>query len=331
MQIEDIAVVESGPHLGKDGAYVLVRHVKFGLSKKGGGKKYQAAGDTSPKVENVTSNSNPVVDSGGPIEDLEKEDIAKSSKALRNENLRDKKTAWSVSDSSDDLGNVFNSSEDAKRVASNPTIKPMADLPHGPSIRSDSDGSVRHPKQVFDSTKAHPVTSQSEFPNMTENRYKKNDGVNQFSTSKGMDDNGKGTRDPVRFQPRFSNYGRQPPTDTNFLPPTRESRQAEIKAPLFRNSKLPLNDTTKQESSGPGAPSIPRPSYGIFSAHNASSPGKQGVAGEVDRNREENPYSAINPAMRGFTAKQNLPGSKSEGSRPAIDKGGQGGWGIFSE
>ncbi|KAH7518388.1 hypothetical protein FEM48_Zijuj09G0166400 [Ziziphus jujuba var. spinosa] len=333
--IEDIAVVESGPHLGKDGAYVIVRHVKFGLSKKGGGKKYQAAGDTSPKVEKVTSNSKPVVDSGGPIEDLEVEDIhsgeadqAISSKAMQNENLRGKRTPWSVSDSSDDFGKVFNFSEDAKRVASNPTIEPMADSLHGASIRSDSDGSVWHPKQVFDSTKAHPIASQSD-PNMTENRYKKNNTVNRFSTSKVMDDKGMGTRDPVRFQPRFSNYGRQPPTDMNFSPPTRESGKAEVKAPLFKNSKLPLDDTAKQESSGPGAPSTPRPGYGIFSAQSANSPGKQSVAGEVNRNREENPYSARNPAMRGFTANQNPPGSKSGGSQPEIDKGGQGGWGIF--
>ncbi|KAL5561237.1 hypothetical protein UlMin_030984 [Ulmus minor] len=45
--IEEESIVESGPTLGKDGAYVIVRHVKFGPSKKGGGKKTKAVGDAS--------------------------------------------------------------------------------------------------------------------------------------------------------------------------------------------------------------------------------------------------------------------------------------------
>lgn len=290
MQIEDIAVVESGPHLGKDSAYVIVRHVKYGQSKKGGGKKYQAVGDMSLGIEEVTSDSNPAIDSSGPIQDLspaepgseaedeilldEVDQTITSSTAMPNKNLRDKKTSWSVSDAGGDFDEVFNFNEDTKRVTSNPTAKPIIDFQQEASFRFGSDGSVRHPKQVFDFTKAHTKPSQPEVPDRTGNRYKKNEAVNQFAATKRMDDRGLGRRDSVRLRPQFSNQGRQPPRDMNFSPLMRENKQAGTNASAFRNSKLPLSDTSKQEPSRPNSPTTPRPSYGIFSANNANAPDK---------------------------------------------------------
>ncbi|XP_028777764.1 translation initiation factor IF3-1, mitochondrial-like [Neltuma alba] len=54
--LEDVSVVESGPHLGKKEAYVIVRHIKFGLPKKGGarGKKLQDAMNNSVEAQEAS-------------------------------------------------------------------------------------------------------------------------------------------------------------------------------------------------------------------------------------------------------------------------------------
>ena len=49
MQIKDVAFVESAPRVERKQAFVIVRHVKFGPSKKTGGKSSKIVGDT--KVE----------------------------------------------------------------------------------------------------------------------------------------------------------------------------------------------------------------------------------------------------------------------------------------
>lgn len=51
-----MSIVESGPHLGKKEAYVIVRHVKFGLPKKGGvsGKKLQGAACMSIEAQEAS-------------------------------------------------------------------------------------------------------------------------------------------------------------------------------------------------------------------------------------------------------------------------------------
>ncbi|XP_062081565.1 translation initiation factor IF3-1, mitochondrial-like [Humulus lupulus] len=66
--IEDVTVVESGPLMGKDGAYVIVRHVKFGLPKKGTAKKMTALVDANSGVQKDSLTSTP--DSPGVIDDV---------------------------------------------------------------------------------------------------------------------------------------------------------------------------------------------------------------------------------------------------------------------
>lgn len=54
MQIEDVSIVESGPQLEKKQAYVIVRHSKFGPSKKGTKKLSKIVLPMGPKVQNST-------------------------------------------------------------------------------------------------------------------------------------------------------------------------------------------------------------------------------------------------------------------------------------
>ncbi|KAM6582140.1 hypothetical protein CsatB_009142 [Cannabis sativa] len=66
--IEDVTVVESGPLMGKDGAYVIVRHVKFGLPKKGTAKKMTSLVEASSGVQKDNLTSTP--DSPGVMDDV---------------------------------------------------------------------------------------------------------------------------------------------------------------------------------------------------------------------------------------------------------------------
>ncbi|CAM0147206.1 unnamed protein product [Urochloa decumbens] len=54
--IQDVSIVESGPHLDSKHAYVIVRHVKF-VSKKGGKKVSQAMEDAGRGTRNTASES----------------------------------------------------------------------------------------------------------------------------------------------------------------------------------------------------------------------------------------------------------------------------------
>jgi translation initiation factor IF-3 len=61
LQIEDVSVVESGPHLAKKDAYIIVRHLKYGPAKKGAKKSQDAVRMDSKAeegdVEPLTTNS----------------------------------------------------------------------------------------------------------------------------------------------------------------------------------------------------------------------------------------------------------------------------------
>lgn len=244
MQIKDTAVLESGFAWGNDSAYVVVRHVRYGLTKKGGGKKYESIGDLILALEDSISKLKKKIEEAK----AKKEEAAKANNGILinkvdqtkgpKKNSRDKKTAKSLSDvdSTSDLDELFNFSKRTKTI-SNSTAKPSIDFPQSASSHIDSDDSERHPELVFDSAKAQPS------------------------------------------QPQFSNRGRQSQRDMNFSPSRRENKQAET------------------NTSGP--------SYGIFSAHNASASEKPGVAGEPARN----------PAMRGITENRYNPSSKP-GNQP---------------
>lgn len=53
-----MSVLESGPHIGRKEAYMTVRHIKYGLPKKGAGKKLQDAIQTSVVKDGEASDSN---------------------------------------------------------------------------------------------------------------------------------------------------------------------------------------------------------------------------------------------------------------------------------
>ncbi|XP_050213749.1 translation initiation factor IF3-1, mitochondrial [Mercurialis annua] len=95
--LENDFIIESGPRAEKKQAYVIVRHAKFGPSKKSGAKKSKDAGKTS----------------GKPTSQPEGE-IVSDEDDLPKENHEDNRTAWSV-DSTNDFDSVFAFGSDSKQ------------------------------------------------------------------------------------------------------------------------------------------------------------------------------------------------------------------------
>lgn len=331
--IEDVSVVESGPLVRETEAHVVVRHIKFGMSKKGGGKKFKVLGDTSAEVQKATT-AQATANSIGPTEELSstendsetEEEILSdeadlpisSSMESRDENLKDNKNAWSVVDSSDNFDEVFHLGDDVNGVISGSTDKQLTTAQESTSpLSSVNVSDLLHPTPVPEFTRANQVPSSPQGPFIrTENRYKGSEPRNQFPPTKPLDNRGPGMRDSVRLEPQFPNQRRQPPVDMNFSPPVAESRQVGTDASVFRNSKLPPNNMPKREPNPPSASSTPASSYGLFSTPIA--PGEQGVPAEVRS-------TPISP-------NKNLPNLNSDDrQRPGPNTGGQKGWGVFSQ
>lgn len=99
-------MVESGPRVERGQAYVIVRHVKFGPSKKGGGgKASNVVANAKQKAQNgTTSPTSPAARSSSPREEeIDPEVDFESSK----------ETTWSVVDGNNDFDEVFDLKDDA--------------------------------------------------------------------------------------------------------------------------------------------------------------------------------------------------------------------------
>lgn len=335
LQIEDVCIVESGPLVRETEAHVVVRHVKFGMPKKGG-KKLKVVGDASAKVATTAPET---VNSFGSTEELSsaeydsetEEEILSdeadlpipSSMEIPDESFGDKKNAWSVVDAGDNFEEVFRLGDDGNGVTSSLDKQ----------LKTTQETDFLHSMPVPEFTRADQVPSSPFSPQGpstgTERIHKGSEPRNQIPPTKPIDNRGPGMRDSVRLEPQFPNLRRQTPVDVNFSPSGAESRQVGTDTSVFRNSKLPPNNMPKQ---GPslGAPSTPAPSYGIFSS--PTTPRGQGVPAEVRRSREGNPHdAAMNPGTIGVSPNENLPNLNSDDSqRPGPDKGGQKSWGVFS-
>jgi hypothetical protein len=268
-QIEELAIVESGPAVRETEAHVIVRHVKFGTSKKGGGKKLKV---TAPAV----------VDSVGPLEQLssvesgleaeeeilsDEDDLPiSSSMEITDKTLEKKKNAWSVVDSSDDFEKVFHVDDDVNGVASWSTDKQSktAQETASPSTNVNVSEFLR-PSPLPNFTRANQAPSSPQGPSFgTENRHKRTEPRNQFSSrlehqfpsqrqpsvaegrQVGTDASAtENLRVPPnqfssRLEPQFPNQ-RQPPVDMNFSPSVAEGRQVGTDASASRNLRVPPN------------------------------------------------------------------------------------------
>ncbi|CAK9153961.1 unnamed protein product [Ilex paraguariensis] len=114
---------------------------------------------------------------------------------------------------------------------------------------------------------------------------------------------------------------------------TRETKQVEGEASVFRNLKLPANEFPNQEPSHPTTTKSPASSYRIFSAPKAIDTSiKENVATESNRYKKgSSSNSKRDPTPVRVSANPSSRTSRSDGSgRAGVGKGGQGRWGRFS-
>ncbi|XVE67190.1 hypothetical protein DITRI_Ditri08aG0140400 [Diplodiscus trichospermus] len=227
--IEDVSVVESGPRVERKQAYVIVRHVKFGPTKKGGGKTSKVVG--SAMAESPTQST---TDRQRPQDEIvsDEDDLPTSSPVqMQGENVVDEKTAWSVAESGDDFGKSFDLSGG---VLSNSTRKEIhATQQRVPFPLNDYASKTFHPEPGVNPTAqstsqfSHPETSPG-----TENRYKRSEPRNLFRHARSMEHMGQSTRDSVRPEPQFPYPQRQP--HQNMGQSMRESVRSEPQFPYPR-------------------------------------------------------------------------------------------------
>lgn len=302
-------MVESGPRVERGQAYVIVRHIKFGPSKKGGGSKAsKVAANKKQDGQNGTSSQVSAARSSSPGE--EEMDPEES----------DSDATWSVVDGNNDFDEVFDLKDDANGIPSKTTAKKM-------NVVSDRDvADPSQPRRLPDSGRTSSVPlSRQDSSIKADNRYKKIEPANRFQPPNVMDNKGRGARDTLRSEPQIRDQRRHPPTNTNFSPSMRETRRDDNNTSASRNIKHPSNETSKPGPSHHTDPGPSRASFGIFSSINANVPGKADAAATSYRGPPYTP--STNP---------NAPGA-SENSKFSITKSddnlnkGQKSWGIFSK
>ncbi|XP_031260874.1 translation initiation factor IF3-1, mitochondrial isoform X2 [Pistacia vera] len=312
--VEDVSIIESGPHVERKQAYIIIRHVKFGPAKKGV-KKPKFVGYSSDVVSKGAETTSGDIPTSALCEE------GPAGIGLEDESFTDEA----------DLSIP-------PPVMQNFTKKVMNSAPetvHTPANFSSSKSSRSQPVHGF--ARADTPSSSSPEPSLgADNRYNRSEARNQFPPTRPVDnrrpgmrdsvrseaqlpnqrrqpplDTNPGVRDSVRSETQIPNQRRQPPLDTNVLP-SGERKQVGVDSSVFRNTRPPSNIPKREPSgSGPNIPGNPSSSYGIFSNQKANVPG--------------------NPGSAGPGANKNIPGSKPDGSqRPGTGNGGEAKWGIFS-
>ncbi|XP_023534160.1 translation initiation factor IF3-1, mitochondrial-like [Cucurbita pepo subsp. pepo] len=309
--IEDVAMVESGPRVERGQAYVIVRHVKFGPSKKGGGgKASKVAVNARQEVKNGTTPPVPAARSSTPDE----EEMGPEES--------DSEATWSVVDGNNDFDEVFDLKDDANGIPLETTANKM-------NVASDRDVNVSDlspPSRLPGTSRTSSVPlSRQDSSTKADNRYKKIEPANRFQPPNVMDNKGRGARDSLRSEPQIRNQWRQPLTNTNLSPPSmRETRPDDNVSSASRNTTYPSNETSKSGSSQHTVPDPSKTSFGIFSALNANAPVKQDAASTSYRG---NRGPSTNPNAPGASESLKFSLTKSDDN---VNKG-QKSWGIFSE
>ncbi|XVE93897.1 hypothetical protein REPUB_Repub01dG0233900 [Reevesia pubescens] len=231
--IEDVSVVESGPRVESKQAFVMVRHVKFGPSKKGGGKTAKVVGGTmaEPPSKSTTDRQNSVLpqdDSSESVSEPEDDLPTSSPTQIQAENVEDKKNAWSVSESGDDFDKLFNLNEGVSLNSTRKEIHAIQQRVSSPS--NDYASKLLHRKPDVNS----PASNTSQYPRPEislgiDNRYKRSEPRNPFPPARSMEHLGPRTRESVRSEPQLPYPRGQPPQ--NIGQGTRESVRSEPQFP----------------------------------------------------------------------------------------------------
>lgn len=235
----------------KKQAYVIVRHVKFGPSKKGSGKKVPNVVAASTVVQSIaTSPLNPIQSEDILDRDSEFETDGENPLEEAEAHFPDKKNAtWSAFEANDDFDSVFDLGIEAK------TGKNSGDAPMNPAPNRFSDFSPR----PVDPVRKETVLSSPVEPRNNNPPPKSVDGK---GTSYGIFSASKGDNTPDRngLPAEVSNrYKKGNSSDSGRHPRPRG---------VPENPRTPLSDTNR--GGGPGVDSGEQGKWGIFSTENSN-------------------------------------------------------------
>ncbi|KAI3446278.1 hypothetical protein Pfo_002943 [Paulownia fortunei] len=315
--IEDVAVEESGPKVEKKQAYIVVRHVKFGPSKKGTGKKASNAvvssqtGSQSSKNQPLEENRESV-EAGSETEHVDSEELS-------DEEVQTNKSEWAVFDGDDDIHTVFDINDEENGQPKSSKHEQSA-VVTGPSPYSLD----RNPRHVVESA---PTNTVSSIPlgvpkHVMENRYAR-DPRSAKPSRIPTDMDGHGARNTMNSVPQIPNQRKQPQFNMNTSPQMRPTRQVEV----------PAYEVFKQDSSCSSIPNSPPKSFGIFSAQRANATShEQNQPADTNRyKKNDSSDSARSPRTTGVSPHRNPPSTDSRMNRgPGVDNPRQGRWGIFN-
>ncbi|KHN11496.1 Translation initiation factor IF-3 [Glycine soja] len=287
--MEDVCIVESGPHMGKKDAFMIVRHIKYGLSKKGGKKLQNATNDNSQEgdMEKSTANSS---------DSIEYESHAESGFETEEEVLSDgdklSKSSLSVFSNNVNMTGSHNNQTNA--------------APEASPVSENRYRRTNHHGENNVQSNAHVP------PAVTENRYKRVEPRGRFqqtSNNAGMNYQGPGTRDAFRSPPPNWNQTRHAPVNANVNPRIENNRQA-FTLPGSRHS-MPSHENIR--SPPPNAPNTPRPGYGNFSSPNESIPTHPGAT-NTPRSSSYGNFSAPNEGIPRHPSAPNSPRPSNYGT-----------------
>ncbi|KAK9129397.1 hypothetical protein Sjap_009884 [Stephania japonica] len=301
--IEEVSVIESAPKAEKRQATFIVRHVKFGSTKKGPGKK--AA---------TVSESSSTVNSSSPIQ-----------------STQEIQGAWKISASNSDLvcdidhdeevtpfDSVNNDHEtifDSNSISSaNSPIQDATRMNQSPPTESIENASsyakmpAEHSK--FPTGPTQVIPDASSFRNM-----------NQLPIETVKQRSPQITPSPQRqpSQPVTPSRQQQPPQ------PVTPSRQQQPPQPVTpspqRRPSQPVTPSRQQQPPQPVPPPPTPKSYGIFSSQIPSVTHKENGAADVSREVKEGNSSST--ASRSSVSTENKQNTTTDNARKE-------GWGVFS-
>ncbi|TKY50740.1 Translation initiation factor IF-3 [Spatholobus suberectus] len=281
--IEDVCIVESGPHMAKKDAYMIVRHIKYGLSKKGGKKLQDAAHVKTQEGNMETSTAN----SSDSIED---ESHAESGFEMEEEVLSDgdklSKSSWSAFSNN---VNMTASPNYQTNAAPETAFMSRSNDPVSPPVSENRYRRTNHHGE-------NKVQSNAQVPPaVTENRYKRVEPRNRFqqtSNNTGMNYQGPGTSDAARSTSLNWNRTRHVPVNVNANPRIEGNKQAFT--PPGSRHLMPSHENIPKYP--PNVPNTPRPGYGNFSAPNEGIPKHPG-APNTPRSSSYDNFSAPNEGI----------------------------------
>ncbi|KAI4367385.1 hypothetical protein MLD38_023128 [Melastoma candidum] len=230
--IQDVSVIESGPRIEKQSAYIIVRHVKFGPPKKSGAQK--EARDMPQAGSDDFSDSGLEAEVEEPSQDeQEEEPLTRRIEMKVNGREISKKKAWSLQGDASNADDIF-------------------DVRFGSESNPDVSAPSRSGRALSDFSNVGGLKTSEPSP---ENRYKrspKNSSNNQYPPP----------GPPLQGQRGFSRpdpQERWPSPSDRHVSQTANTRDGGNAA--WRSPKPPSDDAA-------GRQTPPTPSYGIFSSSN---------------------------------------------------------------